>query len=366
MMDITKEKTQLNKVDQINSSFIRTMAKDMSDLKGEDSLLPNTTPPVNLPISPNPKIKKIKVKSPNIFYRLFKSKSVDIKKKLVPKPLAPPTPPNPLIPPKSIVPKPKPFEIETTEKQIKSTFVFLALVIIVITTSIGGFFYWWNYIKVVHEIIIEEEIKEPIIEELIIIEPIIIEPQSLIPITTTETIELFAGQENLLIGQLGALITQEQEINTFKRVLVKLTNQTETKYADLNTLILALGISIPEPIIVAVTQESDNYTLFFYSQREGNRLGLIIKMGESETLVEDLKGWEITALNDLKSMILMDEIPTPATEGFQDNTHNDVYIRYMNFNTPDLSLDYGLVPGNLVLSTSRESMFSTIDALLSE
>jgi len=65
-------------------------------------------------------------------------------------------------------------------------------------------------------------------------------------------------------------------------------------------------------------------------------------------------------------MLLMSQIPVPATEGFLDNIHNDVYIRYMNFDKPDLSLDYGLVAGNLVLSTSRESMFAAIDALLAE
>jgi len=36
----------------------------------------------------------------------------------------------------------------------------------------------------------------------------------------------------------------------------------------------------------------------------------------------------------------------------------------MNFPTPALTLDYGIVSGNLVIATSRESMFTVIDRLL--
>lgn len=325
-MDTIKEKTQLNKVSQItklvkeasiDSSLIRTMVGDMADLKGKhpsiSNTVPHNAPPAGLPVVSAPLTLKSKIK--------------------------------------------------IVKKQGKPTFVLLTLVVIVIIGGIGGFFYWWNYVRPAPPIIVvEEEIDEPIIDEpIIVVEPR--EPSSIIPVATTETIELIAGQENLLIGQLKVLAAQEQENDTFKRVLVKLIDQAETRYADLSTLMLALGISIPEQIFSIATGD---YTLFFYNQSEGNRLGLIIKMGEGETLVQDLKAWETNALNDIKSMILVDEIPVPATEEFQDNTHNDVYIRYMNFDTPDLSLDYGLVPENLVLSTSRESMFATIDALLNE
>lgn len=353
-MDI-KETSQLNKVEQLNelikevsidSSLIRTMAKDMANLKEKQPEKSKVVPPVGLPIlsSSKPKIKEIKVKGPNIFLRIFRflrSKSIDIKR---------PQPP--------IIPKLKPLEIKTASRQIKSVSITLISVVIIVVVGLGGFFYWWNYVRVITPII-------PVIEPITEPKPIT-EPESLILTAFTETIELIAGQENLLLGQLGVLAAQEQEINAFKRILVKLTNQTETKYIDLNTLMLSLGISIPEPIMAAVNQGSDNHTLFFYNQLEGNRLGLVIKMGESETLVQDLKTWEMTVFNDIKSMILIDGIPTPATEGFQDNIYQDIYIRYMNFATPDLSLDYGLVAGNLVLSTSRESMFAIIDVLLSE
>jgi len=304
-MDIKKDSKQFD------SSLIRTMVQDMAKLKGK-APVQVPTPPTSLPVVKSVKAKKVKV-----------------------------------------VP---------------------VLAIILIIGGIGGFFYWSNYVRLVPPPIIVShyECQE---NQCLSIEgegdnqcqididclPTITEPSSLIPVATTETIELITGQENLLIGQLKVLVAQEQAGGTFKRVLVKLTDQAGVRYADLNTLMIALGISIPESIVSATVGD---YTLFLYSQTEGNRLGLIVKMGESETLVSDLKAWETTALNDLKSMILVDEIPVPATEGFQDNTHNDVYIRYMNFNTPDLSLDYGLVPGNLVLSTSRESMFATIDALL--
>ena len=87
-------------------------------------------------------------------------------------------------------------------------------------------------------------------------------------------------------------------------------------------------------------------------------------MGESDTLVQDLIDWEATIKDDLKELFLIENLSDAATEEFQDKIHNDVYIRYMNFPTPDLSLDYALINGNLVIATSRESMFAIIDKLL--
>jgi len=255
-------------------------------------------------------------------------------------------------------------------------------IILLLIIGIGGFFYWLNYLKpatpatpvtpivVTHfecqdnqcigiegdgdsECQIDTEC-QPIIQEPLV-------PDSLILVNETKTIELIVGQENLLPGQLSLIIDEDQATSTIKRILVKSIDQEEEKYIDLNTLILALNINIPENILSAT---ANDYTLFLYGQEEGNRLGIVIKMGESDTLVQDLNNWENTIIDDLDQLFLIEDIPDTHSEEFQDRTYNDIYIRYMNFPTPILSLDYGIVTGNLVIATSREAMFNTIDVLL--
>jgi len=314
----------------IDESFIRTMADDVAVLNKGSSVPPNSLPI----IKPDKKpvlSKKVELKSSNI---------------------------------------------KIPKRQSKYFFIIFGLIAILIVIGTGGFFYWWNYLKSVTPIVVthfecqdnqciiiegDGDSKcqidaecQPIIQELLI-------PDSLIPVNETKTIELIVGQENLLPGQLSLIIDEGQASSTINRILVKSVDQEEEKYIDLNTLILALNINIPENILSAIT---DDYTLFLYRQEEGNRLGIVIKMGESDTLVQDLNNWEDTMIDDLDQLFLIEDIPDTHSEEFQDKIYKDVYIRYMNFPMPILSLDYGIIAGNLVITTSREAMFNAIDTLL--
>jgi len=263
-----------------------------------------------------------------------------------------------------------------------SKLVIVGLAVILVIGGIGGFFYWWNYIRTIPLIITHNECQDfqcvsvegeggdecQANEDCQPIEPIEpIVPESLIIVDETEIIELAMGQENLLLDSLKIVASKEQAVNTLKRILIKLVSETEKEYMDLNTFVLGLGINIPVSILrVAAEKEIDagNYTLFFYSQPEGNRLGIVIDMGESLTLIQDLKTWEESIITDLKPILFQDVVPSAFTEEFQDNVYKDTAIRYINFPAPDLSIDYAIIDDKLVIITSRESMYSAIDALL--
>jgi len=276
---------------------------------------------------------------------------------------------------------PKSSKAKIPKKKLKPFFIILGLTIVLIVIGTGGFFYWLNYLKPIVSDIVHFECQdnqcisiegegenkcqddlecqpiEPI--EPITQEPII--PESLILADETKIIELIADQENLLLGQLNSVINEEQATSTIKRILVKIIDKQEERYIDLNTLILALNINIPENILSAI---AGDYTLFLYKQDEGSRLGIVIEMGESETLVQDLNDWENTIIDDLNQLLLTEDILNAHSEEFGDKIYNETYIRYMNFPTPALTLDYGIVSGNLIIATSRESMFMVIDKLL--
>ena len=132
---------------------------------------------------------------------------------------------------------------------------------------------------------------------------------------------------------------------------------------DLATLIPALKASLPLGIVQAITNK-DNYTLFSYSQSEGNMLGIIMSLKEGVDLTQELKTWETRIETDLESFFLdLDKQPA-ATPEFQDNTYKEINIRYLNFADPSLSIDYAIVNDKLVITFSKESMFKVIDDLV--
>jgi len=406
-----KKPLKLADLELAEKPFIRTMAKDMAALQKTGPTPLDKEHPIE-PAKPSiPKPDQIKKPAPPSKLPVVEpfrkpilpsppsrpSQPIEIPKPVLPKPPVPPKPTlpklAPSVPPKPISPKPvipsRPILRKELKKEIKPfikksrlKFVFIGLGIIIIIGGIGGFLYWWNYLRPITPLIthyvcqdlqcisIEGQGEDQCLadEDCQPIEPVEpTVPDSLIPVSATTTIELTIGQEDLLLDELKLAALEEQATSTFKRILVKLVSETEKKYADLETLISALGISLPDNILSAVAIsdiEAGNYTLFFYNQTEDNRLGLVIDMGESSTLIEDLKNWEQTIVTDLEPLLLQEELPEAFTQGFQDNTYQDIAIRYLNFPQPDLSVDYGIVAGKLVITMSRESMYASIDALL--
>jgi len=277
--------------------------------------------------------------------------------------------------------KPEPVK----EEKSRLKFVLIGLAMILIIGGIGGFLYWWNYLRVIPPplahyqcqdsqcISIEGEGTDEcqIDEDCQPIEPVEpTVPEPLIQVDETKTIELAIGQEDLLPDKLKSVAVQEQATTTFRRILVKLVSQEEKQYMDLETLFSAWGIVRPQIILQAVATSSDaaNYTLFSYGQAEGNRLGIIIALKQEIDLTQALRTWETSIKADLEPFFLgLDiETQTTVTEEFQDNLYQNIAIRYINFSVPDLSIDYAIVNNRLVITFSRESMYETINSLLTE
>ncbi|OGZ37232.1 MAG: hypothetical protein A3D38_01720 [Candidatus Portnoybacteria bacterium RIFCSPHIGHO2_02_FULL_40_23] len=214
----------------------------------------------------------------------------------------------------------------------RSKFTFIILVIIL---GSAGFFYWWNYIH----------------------SPELIEPASLIPIDETKIIEIQAGEESLVLEKIKTAANQTQTIGARKRILIKLTDG-EKRYASLTELVLALNINIPEDILSSL----ENYSLFLYSQEQGQRLGLVVKT--SKDIKENLTAWENTMTENIKPLLLGIETGAPATQEFQDNIYQNTAIRYLNFADSSLAIDYALVSDKLIITFSKESVYAAVDALL--
>lgn len=386
---------------QLTGSLIQTMLKDLAILKKEKktpSLPPS--PPSRLPtiesirkpdfgLDKPVKLDRSKFYGSELPRPPITSRPSDIFKPLtVPKPISPLSShldqtKKSIKPIKSIESIESEIEAESGVEKDYLKLSLIGLIVIFIIGGIGGFFYWWNYVRIVAPLITyhyecqdfqcisiegQGENQCQVNEDCQPVEPIEpTVPTPLISIYKTSVIELSVGQENLLFDELKKAIDEEQTVNTSRRILIKIVSPTEKKYMDLATLIPVLKASLPLGIVQAITDKgtkADNYTLFFYSQSEGNRLGIIMSLKEGADLTQELKNWETSIESDLEPFFLSLNKQPAATVEFQDNVYQEKAIRYLNLADPSLSIDYAVINDKLIITFSKESMFAIIDNIV--
>lgn len=305
---------------------VKTMRKDIEELRKKmkisDSELTELlgtergAPPEGLPIAESikpiepPKLKK------------EPEKPVELEK--------PPSPPRPPQRKKSILPV-----------------VILVLILLIIG---GGVYYWWNYLRVPKE---ESPVEKPEVEI----------PASLIEVGETKIVEL--EEDGVLFEKLKELASQEQELDNFQRILVKKIGKEKDYFLSFQEIVEILYVNIPYNISSKLDLGGE-YTLFLYTQEEGNRLGFVNKVSDFENLAKNLKSWEEDMQADMRPIFLGRVLGFPATEEFQDNIYQEINIRYLNFPDPFLTIDYALVGEHLIITTSRESIYKVIDKILGE
>jgi len=156
----------------------------------------------------------------------------------------------------------------------------------------------------------------------------------------------------------------------FRRINFQiLPDKTKPIFSD---LITRLSVNYPSDLKNWIKESG---TILVYGQEEsfdnqnepGKRLVLIVEIKDTNKVAEIMKNWEPTIANDLKSIFELDALKQ-TTVNFLDNERQGIKIRYKNFPLPDKSIDYAIVSSltgkyYLVLTNSRESMFSPIDKI---
>jgi hypothetical protein len=139
----------------------------------------------------------------------------------------------------------------------------------------------------------------------------------------------------------------------------------EVEYTELlsSEIIDSWGLAMPNNIYGAI---SENYNLFFYGQPDdGARVVLVFKLDNSD-IKNSTIFWEDTMVYDLKNIFLGRQHGESSSETYQDNFYKDVHIRYLNLPKSNLTMDHVIVGDYLVLTTSREAAWATVDKLLEE
>ncbi|MBU1102432.1 DUF3352 domain-containing protein [Patescibacteria group bacterium] len=375
--------------------LVRTMEKDMAALSKNSPLA--SLSPVGIPIA------KPAAPQPFLPPKIVAPPAMDATKKIIPpldlpvakgeiKPAAPtipltpkPAPPPPLPPappsvsppappPKPPVQKPLPplptpvlpiTEIpEPGRKLAWGKIALIAGLLIVVSLSIGGWIYWKNIKPEPTASVTPSATSTPLVL-----------PSPLFSMDEQREIELAAAQETNL-NEITQLFDPLKEASVFAQIIFETSANGQKKIPTLSELSALTGF---ETLALSLADylQPEKYTFFIYNQTEAGsspfsggqrgRLGLVVALKDAQKakeLASKLKELEPFIPTNLKGLLADKSVYLPDTVSFLDNTYKNIPIRYINFPTAALSIDYAVVNDMLVVATSKESMYAAIDRLL--
>jgi hypothetical protein len=350
-----EEKEEESKINSLPEYTIRTMNDDLAEVglaslakeaeAAEGKKKPVTAPIPEIEKRPEPEIreKEIEELEEELEHKKAPLPSTEELVAPVPKnlPIAEVKPPESAPVPTPTAPTPPEMAPITRPHRKFPRILIFILIGIVIVGGVGGFLYW------------QGTKPEPQPQPQPQPQPIL--SQSLIFTEQTKTVSLL--DEPSFFELLKKEAKHDQTTATFKRMGVL---KNEQEFLSLVGVLQGLDAPVPP---YSLAELKDNYTLALYSQNGERRLVLITEIRDVDTLKEQLKFWEETMADDLKRFFLDETVEGPATPGFQDNNYKGIAIRYINFPGPGLTIDYAIVNNFFIITTSKDSMYETIDRI---
>ncbi|MEX1063905.1 MAG: hypothetical protein WD898_01440 [Candidatus Paceibacterota bacterium] len=128
------------------------------------------------------------------------------------------------------------------------------------------------------------------------------------------------------------------------------------------------GLLIQTPAELLTSVDDNELYMTAYPKLDGNNgYGIVVKLTDDLGATSAMTAWESTMSEDLADLLLLDPADAASVD-FLDNSREGAAIRYQNFPTPDLTIDYAIVSAingenYLVVTNSREHMYSIIDRI---
>lgn len=189
-------------------------------------------------------------------------------------------------------------------------------------------------------------------------EPVI--PPALISIQTSPTLTISALDE--LPELIKQALATELVRGQFTRVLI--LDKQENKILGLKEFWQEFSLNTPSDLDQKL---KNDFTLFIYSQVQGNRLGYVAEIAQKQGLTQLLLGWEKTMESDLAKLFLLLGKKGPAISPyFRQAPYKGGVIRYQTFSLQDLGICYAIINDYFVFTTSWEGLLRTIDKLVED
>lgn len=228
---------------------------------------------------------------------------------------------------------------------IKSFLMGFILVLLLGVIGIGS--WWWYTSKLAG---IDTTPTTPTIIPPVVLKVIPTDKNINFPLDATD------GQTGFF-DKLSSLLSSSLEGLTPLQVVGVDVTKNDTKLS-LNELGALAGIDM------AAYAFGEEYQLVFAAPQGAPVLGIAIALPKNQATKDALlaKEREFPALaNTMYSAYTKNALPQAASDGFLENIYQGVTIRYMNFDMPDRALDYAVVNDILLVTGSREMIFTLID-----
>ena len=182
-------------------------------------------------------------------------------------------------------------------------------------------------------------------------------PPPLIPV---ETNIIFAVSEIKGVSSpLSQIIKKEEKEGNIQRIIIQ--DIKENKILGIKEFFEAFEIKVPEKFLDSL---ENSFTLFVYSQKQGNRLGFVAETKNPEELSDLLKLWEPTMEDDYKNLFAVLGKEGPAlVPYFKQANYQGQSFRYQTFSQDDLGICYAIDNNYFIFTSSGESIIKVISQL---
>jgi hypothetical protein len=237
---------------------------------------------------------------------------------------------------------------------------------------VAGFAYWFFVLRSpAPEIVVETPTPTP--------------TETMAPTPTPTLTSIFSGVNTQTVllspGETGSNFVKNISNGTINGgEFIKIYTSENDMSLPITQLLDSFKLAYPAGLKDLMGQD---YAIFAYGQREifdskgqiktdavvEKRLVMIGEITDPAAVSQLGRVWETDMANNLKTIFQIDP-KKQASPNFSDNSYKGVAIRYKNFKYSDRTIDYAIVPAlngktYMVITGSRESIFATIDKLVS-
>jgi len=284
----------------------------------------------------------------------------------------------PIEAPKPITVQPPPITVPTKKGRWLSALGNRMYLIIAGILVLGGVIYWFFMIRVPEpEVILSPT---PTFTQTVTPTPII---RNLNEIFGGTAVIFDIGSSNKATADDFKALVNSLNIARNEFIKIDLVNYVNDTAVPLNWLEMfdagqaaypiELKDNMTDSLVVAYGQsESFNQdgSIDFSSSQGLNKVSFIAKVKDKAGTDLIMKNWEPTISNALSGHFSIGSSSKEASVNFLDNSYRSALIRYKNFPFPDTTIDYSVFESAgqtyLIISGSRESIYSVVDAILEQ
>jgi len=265
-------------------------------------------------------------------------------------------PPILVVPPKIIPPPVKPL-YKTTPVWIKLGIIGLAVILI----TLSGLYGYW---KIFIQSKLPTTVNPPISTTTVPTLPTALTATTTAPIkffnklpNKSVTIDLPSKTSTALIQALKSEAKIEETRASIKQI--KITYQGEPLITE--EFFNLMSIFAPKNFL---SNYENEFAFAYFSQKEGARPILILKIKDKELAQNQIADWEkMTLVSDIFPLFLSNSELPKTLQSFKSYLFTGQPVRYLNINMPFASLNYAIYNNFLIFTASSAGMFVILQDL---